>query len=173
MSMDTEWQRTFRRRMSTFEARQSRATNEVTVSIKIRVASGCFHREHSSEAYALIDCQLSTHEGLFEEIGFEEHESGPELLVYLAVATAGVSLAASVINLIIAILNARTKGIKKGDKPAEPLELIVRRVDNGREIREETVLRIGHSDVIDPKLIEQQVNQALQRLVEERIEKDS
>jgi hypothetical protein len=171
--MDTEWQRTFRRRMTAFEGKRSRAANEVAVSIKIRVASGCFHREHSPQAYELIERHLSKHERLFEEIGFEEHESGPELLIYLAVATAGISLAASVINLIIAIINARTKGIKKGDKPAEPLGLIVRRVDNDREFREETVLRIGHSESIDPKLIEQQVNEALRRLVQERHEKDS
>lgn len=171
--MDGEWQRTFRRRMSVFERRRPRAANEVAVSIKIRVTSGCFHREHSPHAYELIDRHLSKHEHLFEEIGFEEHESGPELLVYLAVATAGISLATSVINLIIAIINARTKGIKNGDRPTEPLELIVRRVDNGREIREETVLRIGYSESIDQKLIEEQVNEALRRLVQERSEKDS
>ena len=91
-------------------------------------------------------------------VAFEEHESGPELLVYIA---AGVSLATSVINLIATIIKARSEGIRKGDHPAHPLELIVRRVHSGNEFREETVLRIGHTDSPDEAKLEQQLNDAL------------
>ena len=64
---------------------------------------------------------------MYNEFTFEEHESGPELLVFVAVVTAGISLAKSVIDLIVAIIKARSEGIKKGDHPASPLDLIVRR----------------------------------------------
>ena len=43
--------------------------------------------------------------------------------------------------------------MKKGDKPADPLELIVRRVDKGDEFHEEIVLRVRHKDSVDEKLI--------------------
>jgi hypothetical protein len=39
-------------------------------------------------------------------IEFLEHESGPEILAYLAAATAGLTLAKSVFDLITAIINA-------------------------------------------------------------------
>jgi hypothetical protein len=55
--------------------------------------------------------------------------------------------------------------VKKGDHPDAPLELIIRRVDDGREFREETIVRIGHSDPVDPKLIEKQVAEALGKLL--------
>lgn len=83
----------------------------------------------------------------------------------MAVATAGLSLAKSVIDLVTATIRARSEGVKKGDGPADPIELIVRRVDDAREIREEIVLRIGHNDFVDPKLIEKQVEEALRKLL--------
>jgi hypothetical protein len=163
-AMDPEWQKQFRDRMHRFEARSSEHPGDIAVSIKIRVVSGCFHREHSPRAYDLIDLQMMKLPPR-PELGFEEHESGPELLVYLAVATAGITLAKSVIDLITAIIKARAEGVKKGDKPADPLELIVRRVDKGDEFHEEIMLRVGHKDSVDEKMIKKQVDQALRKLV--------
>lgn len=92
-----------------------------------------------------------------------EHESGPELLVF-AVATAGLTLAKSVIDLITAIIKARTEGVKKGDRPADPLELIVRRAEDGEEYGEEITLRVAHTDHVEAAAIEGQIQKALQRL---------
>jgi hypothetical protein len=102
--------------MHRFEARAGARPGDVAISIKIRVVSGCFHREHSPRGYAVIDSQLAK---LLpdSELGFEEHESGPELLVYLAVATAGITLAKSVIDLISAIIKARAEGVKEATNP--------------------------------------------------------
>ena len=99
------------------------------------------------------------------EIEFQEHERGPELLVYMALATAGLTLAKSVIDHITAMIKARSDGVKKGDRPNDPLELIIRRIDDHSQFREETVLRIGHNDPADPKEIEKQVAEALGRLL--------
>ncbi len=164
--MDAEWERTFRERMRRFHAQRPPRAGDVAVSIKIRVTGGCFHREHSLNAYALIDKRLDRIPNS-ANLAFEEHESGPELLVYLAVATAGITLAKSIIDLITAIVKARSEGIKKGDKPSEPVEVIVRRVGNGREYQEQVVVRIGHQDCIDEKVIETKVTDALKKLVKE------
>ena len=51
--------------------------------------------------------------------------------------------------------------MKKGDHPNDPLELIVRRVDDQSQFHEEIVLRIGPSDPADPKAVEKQVNEAV------------
>jgi hypothetical protein len=161
--MDPEWQKTFRERMHRFEARASARPGDVALSIKVRVVSGCFHREHSPHGYGVIDSHLAKLPP-DSELVFEEHESGPELLVYLAVATAAITLAKSVIDLITAIIKARAEGVKKGDKPSDPLEVIVRQVEKGQDVREEIVMRIGHKDPADAKVIEQQVAIALRKL---------
>ena len=158
--MSTAWEREFLQRMRTFEARRPPRPGEVSVSIKVRVTSGCFHRAHSPSAYALIDESLA---GIppTDFLEFEEHESGPELLVYVA---AGVTLATSVINLIAAIIKARSDGVKKGDRPTDPIELIVRRVDDGSEYREEVLLRFSAQDAVSNKAIGRALTQALRRI---------
>jgi hypothetical protein len=165
--VDREWQETFRNRMRGFEARRAPGPGEAAVSIKVRVASGCFHREHSPRAYELIDRSLIKLAGSDGSFAFEEHESGPEILVYLALTTAGLSLAKSIIDLITAIIKARSEGIRKGDSPAHPVELIVRRVHDAQEFREETVLRIGHEDAVDEAKVERQLRDALRKLLKD------
>ncbi len=162
--MNRAWESEFRERMRSFESQRSLQVGEVSVSLKVRVTSGCFHREHSPHAYALIDGHLSSIPAAQRsEFAFVEHESGPELLAYLALATAGVTLAKSVIDLVIAIIKARTEGVKKGDRPNDPVEVIVRRVGDGDKFVEETVLRIGHNDPVSGADIEASVNAALKK----------
>jgi hypothetical protein len=153
--------------MHRFEVRRPPAPGEEAVSIKVRVSSGCFHREHSPRAYELIDRHLDKLVAVDSGFAFEEHESGPEILAYLALGTAGITLAKSVIDLVIAIIKARSEGIEKGDHPSHPLELIVRRVHNAQEFREETVLPIEHRDSLDDTKLQQQLTDALQKLLKD------
>jgi hypothetical protein len=71
--MDAEWEKTFRDRMGGFETRRPQGKAGLPVSIKLRVRSGCFHREHSPHAYKLIDSRLVR---LSRDVEFVEHESG-------------------------------------------------------------------------------------------------
>jgi len=163
--MTISWEQSFRRRMRDFEVRRSPQPGEVAVSLKVRVVSGCFHREHSPHAYEIIDQKLLAIPVADRKFAFEEHESGPEILVYLAVITAGATLAKSVIDLLTTIIKARAESVKKGDRPSHPIELIIRRVEGGGEFREETVLRIGHNDMVDPQEIERQLQDAAAKLL--------
>ena|SRR5690349_8249531 len=156
--MDTCWLNQFRQRMQEFGARER--DGFVPVSIKIRPVTGCFHREHSSEAYRIIDRHTSDADFSDAHHRIEEHESGPEILVYLAVTTAGLSLAKSIVELITAIIKARSEGIKKGDKPSDPLELIVCGHSKDGEYFEEHVLRIPPSMAVTTKQIEDAVRKA-------------
>jgi hypothetical protein len=159
--MNRTWQRTFRKRMHGFSLRRPPGEGEVAVSVKVRVTSGCFHREHSPEAYAVIDRHLDRYAGHKVEFDFEEHESGPEILVCLALATAGTTLLKSVVDLVTAIIKARSRGVRKGDGPRDPLELVVRRVSSRNEVTEEVVLRVGHTDPVDRELVEAALRRAL------------
>ena len=128
--------------------------NLAPVSIKVRITSGCFHREHSPQAYKLIDDYVSGTDMAKLRAEIEEHESGPEILVFLAVATAGLTFAKSVVDLITVIIKARSEGIKKGDRPSEPLELIVRGHTKDGEYFEEKILRIPNDQTVTTKAIE-------------------
>lgn len=150
--MDTYWQSQFRKRMEEFG--NTKPDGGIPLSIKVRVQSGCFHREHSPQAYRLIDDHLATADLSDVQCRFEEHESGPEILVYLAVTAAGLGFAKSVIELVTAIIKARSEGIKRGDRPSEPLELIVRGHSKDGEYFEETVLRIPPGHPVIAKQIE-------------------
>ena len=165
--MDAEWQRTFRERMERFQAHRPPRSGEIAVSIKVRIASGCFHREHSPRAYELIDSALAKMPSPTDMFSVQEHESGPEILVYLAVTAAGLGLAKSIVELITAIIKARSEGIKKGDRPSEPLELIVRRIQHDHDFQEEVVLRIGHRDRVEGAEIDRRLDEALRQLVKE------
>ena len=131
------------------------------------MSSGCFHREHSPRAYEVIDLALRAvpPDSAFS---FEEHESGPELLIFVAAATAATSLTTALINLIAAIIKARSEGIKKGDRPSEPLELIVRKIDDATGFREEVVLRIASTDRVQKRHIAKLLNEAVRGLLNER-----
>ncbi len=161
--VDERWLTGFRQTVDDFQCRQK--GNGHVVSIKVRVESGCFHREHSPEAYKIIDARLRRPPERAEII---EHESGPELLLYLAVTAGALSLAKSVVELVTEIFKARAAGIKKGDHPRDPLVLIVRRVDEKNEYREDVILRIGQSDVIDSGVIEKELNTAIQETLKRR-----
>ena len=147
--MDTKWQKEFTTRMPQFDTKS--LDGFAPVSIKVRVEGGCFHREHSPDAYRLIDDYTAAADLSDVHYQIEEHESGPEILVYLAVTTAGLSLAKSVLELITSIIKARSEGIKRGDSPAEPLEIIVRGHTKDGEYLEEKILRIPTGTTITPK----------------------
>jgi hypothetical protein len=139
--MGIEWEHEFRQRMVDFVVTRPPNEQEVPVSIKVSIDSGCFHAEHSPEAYRIIETYLARLDRPYE-FSFLPHESGPELLVYVALGTAGLSIAKSIIDLVTAIINARAQGICRGDAPAAPLRLKLRRSRVDGSVKEETVLEI-------------------------------
>jgi hypothetical protein len=164
------WENEFRHRIRRFEASPSAKGKGLSVSIKIRVTSGCYHREHSPNAYRIIDEYFRSHPST--ESFFQEHESGPELLVYLSLGAAGISLSASVINLVTAIIKARSEGIKRGDYPSAPLELIVLGFNKSGNLEEEKILKIDSNDNVTKELIGQSLNNSLSKMISKDTKKN-
>lgn len=155
------------------------------VSIKIRVASGCFHREHSPNAYKIIDeyirprrSELLEHEDEYFrsrrseffgcEYEFREHESGPEIIAYIALTTAAIALATSIIDLIVTIIRARSEGIRRGDKPEAPLRLIVRSAYREEGAEERIVMEFSKTSEIKRAEIETNLNKAVIEILRKR-----
>ena len=134
---------------------------DVPVWVKIRI-------DPTTGEHALIDRYLEKLAPADADFGFEKHESGPEILVYLAVTAAGVSLAKSVIDLITTIIKARSETCNKRDLPFKPVELIVRRVDERRGRTDEIILRLGQNEACDETVIEQKLMKALREIAKSK-----
>jgi hypothetical protein len=158
------WERDFRHKIDTFEAAHLPDRKGLAVSIKIGSAGGCYHRQCSPQAYNIIDAYLNTHPLDNELIGFEEHESGPELLVYLALGTAGISLAKSVIDLITTIIKARQEGIRAGDRRDAPIQLRIRRVETDKTVKEDIVLSFTPYDVVNKDILDKALQDYIDKL---------
>lgn len=130
---------------------------DLPIWVKVRIDPTI--REH-----ALIDQYLEKLAPVDANFEFEKHESGPEILVYLAVTAAGVSLAKSVIDLITTIIKARSETCKKGDLPSKAVELIVRHVDEKHGRTDEIILRLEQKEIRDETVIEEKLMEALREI---------
>lgn len=139
------------------KTRRPERLGEVPIWIKIRI-------DPTSHEHASIDRYLEELAPDDADFDFEKHESGPEILVYLAVTAAGVSLAKSVIDLITTIIKARSETWRKRELPFKPVELIVRRVDERLRTSEEVVLRLGQGEAGAESAIEQKLTEALREI---------
>jgi hypothetical protein len=150
------WEDNFQAKLRDYKMEFENKDFDIPISIKIRVSSGCFHREHSPQAYQIIDKYLESNPNSY--CRFEEHESGPELIIYLSLAT-------GVINLVTAIIKSRKEGIKLGDHPRAPLELIIRYFNKKRNLKEENILTIDSSEIVNEDLIEKLLLTSTKKLI--------
>ena len=143
-------------RLRTFEAEHG----ATAVSIKVRVGDGCYHRECSPHAYALIDDLVIRRAPT--EVEVIEHENGPEILTIVA---ASLTIADIVIRSVWTIVKARRDGIERGDPPDAPVEIAARTFDARGTLREEVVLRIGHHDpMVSRTRLKAGLNNAVERI---------
>lgn len=91
------------------------------------------------------------------------------MLVYLALGTAGLSLAKSVIDLVTTIIKARQEGIRKGDHRDSPIQLRVRRIETDKTVKEDIILNFTPYDLVD----KQEVNKALKEYIKKIKTNDS
>jgi hypothetical protein len=140
------------------------------VSIKLAVYSGCFHREHSPRAYELIDRHLVENPLPRPDVVFEEHETGPEILAWIA---GGVAVGAAVINLVTAIINAKAAGLKKGDDRDSPTELIVRTSNKEGKFVQEVIMKVDSQASVNVGAVKSGLEKAIQVLPTKKAEEPS
>lgn len=150
-----EWESDFKQRLDNY---QKNNPNGFSLSIKIGVETGCYHNEHSPHAYEEIYSLLENNK---YECDFIEHESGPEIIAWIALGTAGLACAKSVVDLITAIINARAKGRKKGDRANGNLRLIIRGYEKKGNIKEEKILEITDGSLVSVEDIEKIITNAI------------
>jgi hypothetical protein len=160
------WNDAFKKRMHDFE-NGNMHEGEISISIKIKAEEGCFHRSCCPNAFKIIDPAIFMNRN--NEYEYVEHESGPELLVYLGLAAAGLSLTKSIIDLVTLIIKARFEGQKRGDNHKNgPVSLIVRRVEKPNEIIEERIMTFNANDKIDNEIIKKLLQDGCSKIVKRK-----
>jgi hypothetical protein len=159
--MNQEWTSKFRKRIDEFQTPISKRADEQIISIKMKVDSGCYERSCCPKAWELVDEYISSHRDTDANYELVKHESGPEILTAIA---AGVALSASIIDLITAILNARTEGMKRGDKHKSAIKLIVRGLDRKGGYVEKIVLNIEPEEKVKAREIGKMLSKTIEGL---------
>lgn len=142
---------------------------EKYISIKLSPPSGCCCSDCWPETWHKINqtiapCGPVGHEGdaLIEKNGnkfvLESHESGPEIIVYFALATASVTLVKSIIDLIATIIKSLSSEHRK--QPPR-IKISKRRIVKGK-IEEETLIEI---DIPISKDIEKQLEKEIKQSI--------
>ena len=150
-------------------------TNGVAVSIKLKVPD-CFCREHHAPvANRLIDDYRTQHPLDPRFCGYVEHESGPELLLYLGLGAAALGLAReslslvkSAIELVTAVVKARSEGRKQGDSQHGPLVIVVRGFNPDGSFYEKQALQADLQSPPTKKAVEESLTGVIQLIAEER-----
>lgn len=165
--MFMSWDDELRQRFRDYEnsSRAKLKDNALLISIKIRVDIGCFHREHSPQAYDAINKFLQADSS--DSYGFIEHENGPEIITQIEFISSIIIISAAVIDLVNTVIKARTEGIKKGDRPNDDIELITRGFNKKGKLKEEKILRIKTGDNLSKKDLEKQMKKILKEYFEE------
>lgn len=139
------------------------------ISIKLSPPSGCCCCHCWPETWhkinnAIAPCGPVGHEGdaLIEKNGnkfvLESHESGPEIIVYFALATVSATLAKSVVDLITTII----KGLSSEHRKQPPrIKISKRQIIKGK-IEEETLIEI---DIPISKGLEKQLEEKINQSI--------
>jgi hypothetical protein len=144
---------------------------EKYISIKLSPPSGCCCSDCWPKTWqeinqAIAPCGSVRHEGdaLIEvnenKFVLESHESGPEIIVYLALVTASATLTKAIIDLIITII----KGLSNEDRKQPPrIKISKKRIIKG-EIQEENLIEINIPISKDmQKQLEEKIKQSINR----------
>lgn len=163
------WERDFINRFGN-EHLGPRPPGSIALSLKVRVTTGCYHREHSPQAYRAVDRKLPQ----IRNDGFvlEEHESGPEFLIYVAVTAAALGLADKLIGLVTTLIKARHNGIKKGDHPAGPLDVVLRGVLPSGEYKEKIIITIETGAKLDSSKVRNEIEALIDEWIVEEAKKN-
>ena len=154
---------------------QNKGKSGFAVCMKLRV-SGCFCREHHAPAAnRLIDDYRQRHPLDPKQCEYVEHESGPELLLYLGLGAAGLGLAReslsllkSAIDLATAIVKARSEGVRRGDRQGGSLVILISGFDFEGASLEKQAIEAKIQSPPTKKTIQQSIDDVIQLLAEEK-----
>jgi hypothetical protein len=97
----------------------------------------------------------------------EEHETGPELLLWLAVTAATLGFADKLIGLVTTIIKARQEGIKQGDRDQGPTDLVIRGLLPSGEYREKIVIVVDRDGQFDNRRAKIEIDALIDKWINE------
>jgi hypothetical protein len=168
--VENEWLHEFRQRMDAF--RKTGKEGDVVISIKLRAEWGSFDQYGFPDLYPSLNAALRRRTS--NDIVIQEHESGPEWIVRLALIAGSLGVLKAVIELVTQALKSREKPRKYDDgRVAEvpPLILIVRLIDEKSEFREKEVRKIEPGQKVKKLDLEADLEAAIDEIAGDRVRK--
>lgn len=127
------WQKEIKQRLERFNHGDGKG---LALSVKVRVKSNCFCYDHSGRFHQMMDRDRRGEREGTSHWEYEEHESGPEWLLYLALTAAGLGIAEktlgivkSVVDLVALSVKSHREERRKRRQTPEPLIIVVRGFD--------------------------------------------
>jgi hypothetical protein len=149
------WIRDFRNRIDSFENDFPPHNDEIPVSIKVRTDSGCYSRGCCTHAFRIIDKKVNELRSKDDRFCFVEHENGPEILTYLTLIPAGLTIPESIVELVTVIIKARTEGRRHGDRHSHPITLAVRCLKDKDVLSEARILTFRDYKLVSSDMIQE------------------
>ena len=92
------------------------------------------------------------------------HETGPEIVAWVGLAAGGLAVAASVVQLVTTIIEARHDGTKDGDRAESTLDVLVRGFDTKGRLRQERVIQVKLDDRISGRGMDKALAKAVRKI---------
>ena len=146
-AVDPQWLNKLRFHLADFKATALPARG-LPCSVKLRPETGRFDREHSPQAYRIIDSTVRP--GLTSRHWLLDHSTGPEILTFAGRALAELALCETTLATMARIVCARVEGARQGDPCEAALTALVRGFDERGEYFERTVWRGAHDQEAAP-----------------------
>ena len=162
------WQREIKQRLERFNYGSHEPG--LALSVKVRVKSNCFCYGHYGRFHHMMDRGRDWERGP-SHWEYEEHESGPEWLIYLALTAAGLNIVKPVLELVVLAVKSHREERRKREQTPEPLVIVVRGFDPEGVFFERTVMEI-EEDVPNDNAIKDPLAAVIQQIAEERVRQD-
>jgi hypothetical protein len=166
------WQKEIKQRLERFNHGDGKG---LALSVKVRVKSNCFCYDHSGRFHQMMDRDRRGEREGTSHWEYEEHESGPEWLLYLALTAAGLGIAEktlgivkSVVDLVALSVKSHREERRKRRQTPEPLIIVVRGFDPEGAFFENPVMEIGDDPPRD-EAIKDSLAAVIQQIAEERV----
>jgi len=135
------------------------------LSVQLRIAYGCCHRDHAPRTFELLDRRL----GSISQDGFvlEDHASGPKFLLQVDSTPPATALTDKLLALVTTVMDARNDGIQNGDTPCGPVDIVLGRAPRSGEYREKIFATVETGSKIESNEVRKDLEAFVGRWISE------
>lgn len=121
----------------------NQAQKSIAVSVQLRTIG-----IQIGSSYSIIEDMIQSSQTI-AKFRYSRHESGPEIIFHIALATAVITLAKGIVELLTSLTNLITQRIREGSEKSQGLELVIRFPANSWSTDSVDTLPESHRNSLD------------------------